>query len=41
MALGKLEAFLLREINSLTAVYDQHVMAITQIITAKYKSNGW
>lgn len=37
MALGKLEAFLFREINFLTAVYDQHVTAITQIIIVKYK----
>lgn len=29
MAQGKLEAFLLREINFLTAIYDQHVTAIT------------
>lgn len=29
MALGKLEAFLFREINFLTAIYDQHVTAIT------------
>lgn len=41
MALGKLEAFLLREINFLTAIYDQHVTAITQIITVKQKQNDW
>lgn len=29
MALGKLEAFLFGEINFLTAIYDQHVTAIT------------
>lgn len=37
MALGKLDAFVLKEINFLTAMYDQHVTAIKQIIMVKHK----